>query len=181
MFAFFLSPSSSLPGSMSFFRRSGASVPLGSQPCSTLLPISLVPQSCRPYGYRHVVNKVQGRVWTPQGLFAQVTKNSMPSADLPSIETTVHVPLYVSSDEEDEVDPDANKKQLQWRRWSEEVIPSMIEPYMDLLLETGGLQDLDRVRHLQGCGGCSSGRLLEVSCVYFERMFAFRLFRGCLF
>lgn len=62
----------------------------------------------------------------------------------------------------------AAKRQRQWRKWSEDVIPGLLQPYMSLLRETEGLRDINTRRQANGCAGCSSGRLLEVTCVYFE-------------
>lgn len=154
---------------MSIFRVGGSSPSKGSQDRQGLLPISLVAQSRRPYGFRHVVNKIQGRVWTLQGLFAQVAEKSMLRVEGTVGQTTVHVPLSVSSDEEE--DTEADKKQLQWRRWSEDVIPNMIAPYMELLFNTTGLRDMKGVRQNKGCDGCALGRFLEVSCIFFECMY----------
>ncbi|KIM39165.1 hypothetical protein M413DRAFT_75239, partial [Hebeloma cylindrosporum] len=64
----------------------------------------------------------------------------------------------------------AVKKQKQWRKWSEDVIPALLQPYMTLLRETEGLRNINSKRQADGCDGCSEGRLLNVTCVYFDNL-----------
>jgi len=71
----------------------------------------------------------------------------------------------------------AEKKQWQWRKWSKDVISALLQPYMALLHETQGLQDVDSKQHVNSCTGCSRGRLFNVTCVYFESTQNFR----CIF
>lgn len=60
------------------------------------------------------------------------------------------------------------KREQQWRRWSEKVIPKMLQPYVSLLRETNSLRDLSSARSQEICGGCTDHSSLEVSCIYFE-------------
>ena len=63
----------------------------------------------------------------------------------------------------------AHKKERQWRKWSEDVIPILLKPYLTLMRETQSLRHIEEVRGRRGCTGCTAGRLLEVSCIYFNR------------
>ena len=62
------------------------------------------------------------------------------------------------------------KKQQQWRKWSEDVIPALLQPYMALLHETQSLQNIKSKWYVDSCAGCVKGCLLDVTCVYFESM-----------
>ncbi|KDR70808.1 hypothetical protein GALMADRAFT_75558 [Galerina marginata CBS 339.88] len=62
------------------------------------------------------------------------------------------------------------KKQRQWRKWSEDIIPALLKPYLTLLSETAGLHDMSRIDNIHGCTGCADGRLLNVSCIYFQKI-----------
>lgn len=44
--------------------------------------------------------------------------------------------------DEEEATCQTGKKQRQWRKWSEQVIPMLLEPYLELLRESEGLRDL---------------------------------------
>ncbi|KAF8868702.1 hypothetical protein CPB84DRAFT_1695554 [Gymnopilus junonius] len=62
------------------------------------------------------------------------------------------------------------KKEQQWRKWSEDVIPGMLEPYVALMRETDSLRDLSAARSRKLCSGCEGYSSLEVSCIYFEKI-----------
>jgi hypothetical protein len=72
--------------------------------------------------------------------------------------------------DEEEAVHRAGKKQRQWRNWSEQVIPMLLEPYLELLKESESLRDLMSVRGRLGCRGCVDGQNLDVVCVYFESL-----------
>jgi hypothetical protein len=72
----------------------------------------------------------------------------------------------------------AGKKQRQWRNWSEQVIPMLLQPYLELLRESEGLRDLTSARDRLGCRGCVDGRNLDVVCVYFESLCCFWFLGG---
>jgi len=167
-----------------------SSVPPVEQP--GLIPVDDFQASRRPYGSGNMVIGMEGRVLTEAGVFAQILR---PEGRCYSV-------LAAGRDERDEdgleeQDDDiivreeegfrdeararkqASKKERQWRNWSEEVIPAMLEPYMELLRESDSLRDLSSARMHRGCKGCGDGRSLEVVCVYFESRFLF--FRKALF
>jgi hypothetical protein len=61
------------------------------------------------------------------------------------------------------------KKEKQWKRWSEELIPSMLRPHLHLLRKSESLRSVPQPTKLRcSCHG-SSSRTLKVVCVLFER------------
>jgi len=158
-------------------------------PQSHLVPIDQAPKKRRPYGSKQAVYGVGTRIVTPAGVFAKVIN---PVGNSTSVG---HVPL--GEDMEMEIDGDGgvsvmyagageevaagghvedseeirrvHKKERQWRKWSEDVIPVLLKPYLTLMRETQSLRHIERIRDKRGCTGCIQGRLLEVSCIYFNR------------
>jgi hypothetical protein len=59
-----------------------------------------------------------------------------------------------SEDEEEEGVQEVGKKARQWRKWSEDVIPALLEPYLELLRESESLRDVSGARNVEGCKGC---------------------------
>lgn len=158
------------------FRQTCNKKPAKEGPAEGLIPFQEVTLGRRPYGVPHAVVGAQGRVYTPSGLFAQVVGGDN-VIDAPDVEIA-HVPLgeYFGAGSGDGGQPDnaeksAGKKERQWQKWSEDIIPALLKPYMSLLRKTSGLRTMEGVRKNQGCVGCIKGRLLEVSCVFFEREF----------
>jgi hypothetical protein len=147
---------------------------------SGLIPQAEVFSSRRPYASKSLHLSLEGRVSTRGGLFAQVLVREAPTdVRMDGISPpTVTVADEGLVDETDRLDDDAAdvsarearaaKKQRQWRKWSEDVIPALLQPYMALLHETQGLRDVNSKRHVDSCTGCVKGRLLDVMCVYFE-------------
>ena len=60
------------------------------------------------------------------------------------------------------------KREMQWRRWMNEVIPSLLLPHLRLLRESASLKSIPR----SGSDNCTCGRTgsrhLQVVCVHFE-------------
>jgi hypothetical protein len=149
---------------------------------SGLVPQAEVIPARRPYASKSLRLSLEGRVSTRGGLFAQVlTGEASTDVRMDGISPpTVMVADEGLVDETDKLDDDeadvlarearAAKKQRQWRKWSEDVIPALLQPYMALLRETQGLRDVNSKRHVNSCAGCVKGRLLDVTCVYFESM-----------
>jgi hypothetical protein len=165
-----------------------SSVPPVEQP--GLVALDDLPPSRRPYGSKNMAIGIAGRISTDAGVFAQILRpegrlNStpMPARDNKGDDDSLEDDSYEEDDiimdevegvrNEGEARRQAGKKERQWRNWSEEVIPAMLEPYMELLRETDLLKDLSSVRKHQGCKGCGNGRYLEVVCVYFESTLQF--------
>jgi hypothetical protein len=149
---------------------------------SGLIPESDIVSSRRPYGSRNLRLSFEGRVSTSVGLFSQVLaeEDSLVPADEEEDElppTAVVGGDFVVDESVADVlarEKLAAKKQRQWRKWSEDVIPALLQPYMALLRETEGLRHINLKRQADdSCDGCSSGRLLNVTCVYFESRLIF--------
>ncbi|RDB20434.1 hypothetical protein Hypma_012497 [Hypsizygus marmoreus] len=65
----------------------------------------------------------------------------------------------------------SGKKEKQWKRWADEVIPSLLAPYLTILRESASLRDVE-----QQLDGCQCGaRKIDVICVYFERLVMHRV------
>jgi len=147
---------------------------------SGLIPQAEVIPARRPYASKSLRLSLEGRVSTRGGLFAQVLAREAPTdVRLDGISPPIDMVADEGVvDETDRLDDDAadvlarearaEKKQRQWRKWSEDVIPALLQPYMALLRETQGLRDVNSKRHVDSCMGCVKGRLLDVTCVYFE-------------
>ncbi|OAX32500.1 hypothetical protein K503DRAFT_668010, partial [Rhizopogon vinicolor AM-OR11-026] len=64
------------------------------------------------------------------------------------------------------------KKQKQWRRWSEEVIPSLISPYLGYIWQSASLQSIPDLGCSTGgdsrCSGFCRPQSLAVTCVLFD-------------
>ena len=149
---------------------------------SGLIPQAEIIPVRRPYASKSLRLSLEGRVSTREGLFAQVLAGEVPTdVRMDDISPpTVMVADEGLMDEADKLDDNAAdvlarearaaKKQRQWRKWSEDVIPALLQPYLALLRETEGLRDVNSKRYVNSCAGCVKGRLLDVTCVYFESM-----------
>lgn len=133
-----------------------------------LVPIDDLPKARKPYGAKDAIIGAQGLVYTPTGLYSQIAESSPERLELD--DEMSHI--FLADADDIDAERRASKKQRQWRKWSEDIIPALLKPYMDLLLETDGLRDMNRINRKQGCKGCNLGRLLDVSCVFFgSRLF----------
>ncbi|KAG1723252.1 uncharacterized protein EDB91DRAFT_1008581, partial [Suillus paluster] len=67
------------------------------------------------------------------------------------------------------------KKRRQWWRWSEEVIPSLISPYLGYIRQSASLQSIPDLGCSTGgdshCSGLCCPRSLAVTCVLFDCVF----------
>lgn len=131
-----------------------------------------LPQQKRAYGLGKLVSDVQGKVYTPAGLFAQGAdwKRTAPVDPLDVLDSSDDSDDDEATGQPGNANSQYQKKERQWRRWSEQVIPTLVKPYLSLLRETNSLRDLEKVRSTRGCQGCSDGQMLEVSCVFFNSM-----------
>jgi hypothetical protein len=71
----------------------------------------------------------------------------------------------------------SQKRANQWRRWSEDVIPRMIVPYLSYLQETVSLRhaNMPAIRHWTD-GECRTGcktRSIKVACMFFDGILSF--------
>lgn len=141
-----------------------------------LLPA--LPHIRRPHGLNEgpdVVVGPVGRVYAPSGIYGQIPGDFPLPGHIPDPQVHSHVEEEVVDEDEDEdesmVDTEASLKAKRlWQRWSEEVIPDLLKPYLQLLRKTGGLRVMDKVHNRAGCKGCANGRLINISCVFFESM-----------
>jgi len=83
--------------------------------------------------------------------------------------------LYFSNDPGTHRLTGSQKRANQWRRWSEDIIPRMIVPYLSYIQETSSLRHANVPGELhQYKGVCEAGcktRSLKVACVLFDGMF----------
>ena len=137
---------------------------------SDIVPVDGAPKIRQPYGTEGLAVGPEGLVYAPGGPFTQPVD---PGQDAPR--------MVPGSAEDSGVNFDGvqataslSKKAKQWKKWDQETIPMLIEPYLRLLRETESLRNMTAVQQnsvSQACNGCSDGRRLTVSCVYFESMF----------
>lgn len=167
-------------------RKAKPSVPEG------FIPISQLPNR-KVKGTGQLPNELPGvRVVSQDGVFSHVInpnvqEGSTSNYSLEELEEDEEFEIEATiSDTGDnvkmiEAEKRANKKKNQWRKWSEEVIPAMLSPYLDLLQETESLRNIGSEIRARGCSGCSKGSTKDISCIYFERkcLSAF-LFYCCL-
>jgi len=135
-----------------------------------LLPVEDIPLPRRSSGFGGPMQDIEGLVYTTEGIFSQIipetTRQSVLNIKKFDTPQAVHIPL---GEDDDRDDPDAEKKQSQWLRWSSEIIPAMVQPYLSLLRDSENLGNLAGLRNSGGCIGCDAGRRIAVSCIYFER------------
>ncbi|KAI5982636.1 hypothetical protein EDD15DRAFT_2391151 [Pisolithus albus] len=75
--------------------------------------------------------------------------------------TPVKSPLHVGGLE---------KRQNQWRRWSQDIIPALVEPYLQYLEASHNLRVVVGIQnHLSRCSACST-HSSNVTCVFFDRL-----------
>ncbi|KJA12507.1 hypothetical protein HYPSUDRAFT_105012, partial [Hypholoma sublateritium FD-334 SS-4] len=62
------------------------------------------------------------------------------------------------------------KIERQWSKWSQDIIPALLQPYMMLMEETQSLRNTSHLQNSQLCKGCKNGRLIYISCVFFNKI-----------
>ena len=131
----------------------------------------LIPVDDPAYNYGRSGKVLKSLVYTSSGTFSQIIapSNVERGAVESPLEQAFHVPLDENENGTELTEVAAAKKERQWLNWSRKVIPSMIMLYLTLLRESENLSKMDMSRHDIRCTGCSVGRRLSVSCVYFER------------
>ncbi|KAJ3475061.1 hypothetical protein NLI96_g12083 [Meripilus lineatus] len=70
---------------------------------------------------------------------------------------------------EDSPNTNAQKRQRQWRQWQLHTIPSLVQPYLDILRKTQSLREKPLLCEPPRCT-CMKSRVIKVLCVYFERI-----------
>jgi hypothetical protein len=137
---------------------------------SDLIPVDGAPKIRRPYGTPGIPVGPEGLVYAPGGPYTQPVD---PGRDVRRTEfDAAHGSIADTGSGFYGVETSAalSKKAKQWKKWDEEIIPMLIEPYLRLLRETQSLRNLTALQQnsAPACDGCSGGRNLRVSCVYFE-------------
>ena len=127
--------------------------------------------------------KSSGRVGTGAGVFTQVLESSVPHESqandsvlddsLSDVQMLYRNSVsvnedYSSDDDIESLEKRSNKKMQQWKKWTEVIIPAMLQPYMALMHKTDSLRNIENCRKSPFCNGCNNGRILNVTCIYFN-------------
>ncbi len=134
------------------------------------------------YGAKGIQFKSSARVGTASGIFTQVLESSIPhefqvadgvlDATLSDVQMVYRDDVSddedYSSDDVQALEKRSNKKMQQWKKWTEVIIPAMLQPYMALMHETDSLRNIENCRKSSFCDGCNNGRMLNVTCIYFN-------------
>jgi hypothetical protein len=141
---------------------------------SDLVQLDAAPVRRRPYGTKgDVLHGPEGILYAPGGPYSQPvdpghdTQRSARGAP----ETDNHDTFAPIADFSDKGRPISRKKAKQWENWQEKVIPSMLEPYIQLLCQTQSLRNLPTLRQNPPAPNCECGvhkSSLQVSCIYLE-------------
>jgi hypothetical protein len=173
------------------FKKVSAQAPTHAPLVPDLVPVDEMTSQHRPYGSSGVFLGIQGQVSMPSGVFSQVMLASGHPFHQDKNEEVGEVVMFEDSedvlgsedeedlssedeedlgseDEKEESVQEVGKKARQWRKWSEDIIPALLEPYLELLRESESLRDVSGARNVEGCKGCQDKQQLEVICVYFE-------------
>lgn len=118
-------------------------------------------QTRRVYGTGEPTSEPRANVYTPQGHFVQHADSFQEE----QTDTFNALSTDIINDVEG-VKP--GKKARQFQRWEGEILPALMQPYIQLLRGTDSLRNMSEVRQLVGCSGCHSGRSLSVACIFFE-------------
>lgn len=134
-----------------------------------LFPVNTAPKPRKSHKAANLPSAALGNLYTPAGHFVQPFDPEVSSA---SKNTDPFEPLAttLTFENDGETVQMSGKKQKQFQRWENEVLPSLMEPYVKLLHEMDSLRNMAQVRSRRQCTGCGSGRLLNVACIFFERM-----------
>jgi hypothetical protein len=133
---------------------------------SDLIPVDGAPKIRRPYGTEGIPIEPEGLLYAPGGPYTQPVD---PGRDVPRTGfQTAHGSIADTGGEfyGAEMSAALSKKAKQWKKWDEEIIPMLIEPYLHLLRETQSLRNLTTLQQNSAppaCDGCSGGRNLRVS------------------
>ena len=174
------------PNFLQLCEKSSSPKKMGSSHSATLVPIEEAPRARRaPHTRKLGIPRVDPHLSLPRNrVYIQITASS----------NLLHVPyLQVISNNEDPFSlednfsdhsifsiyshnpdiPHANyrnavKRQRQWTRWKNEIIPSLLKPYLAMLNETCNLRDPPSTPSLCNCT-CVTSWKLKVICMYFDR------------
>jgi len=147
------------------FKKSSARTQSKSPLKSDFVPIQSAPKIRRPYGASGAVVGPSGLLYAPGGTLTQPVdpghRIAMHRADESEPPAGGDIPTSYPTGI-------PSKKEKQWNKWNWEVLPAMLNPYLQLLRETDSLRNLSSMPRLLACLGCFGQRKLTVSCIYFE-------------
>lgn len=147
-----------------------------------LVNASDLQQGRRAYRTSHLPNTLPGaRVVTGAGVFSQVMDldaqygtvedyNPFEEGEFEQPDMNVEGDIIEPGLMEVEARQKAKKKENQWKAWSTQVIPKLLEPYVSLLQQTQSLRDMSEVRNQDACKGCHHGKLKDVVLIFFDSM-----------
>src|SRR5229473_333454 len=195
-------PRTSRASSQSFSRSRGRSTlfpkchPPHESPNHRLILPSDVPKMRHSYGMKghvrlhnnEVLAEPFGHIFVqqpapPQALTAAIPCQLEPASDDPFVDMgdAEPLPIYVLDGGDDFQVPhqrQRRKRERQWLKWANETIPSLLQPYLQILCESNNLCTLDYFSDIisPGCS-CERWVTINVTCIFFERkLFYFHLF-----
>ena len=133
-----------------------------------LVAVHDAPPRHQPYGTNEMAHGPEGLLYAPGGPFTQPVDpcSGLSDQDQDNISgTPANDNTCVS-----ETDHVQSKKEKQWIKWEEEIIPMLLRPYICLLHETESLRNLStlwRSSHHSTCA-CDKPCLLKVACIFFQ-------------
>lgn len=132
---------------------------------SRFVPIADVQRERRIWRSSHSSSVLPGpELHVPEGIFVQVSTETEHGRES---EVDDSGPTLFKSDAVVSPAKYSDKKALQWQRWTEIVIPSLLEPFLTILRESSSLRELQR--EIAGC--VCGAKKINIVGVYFERKF----------
>ncbi|RDB18751.1 hypothetical protein Hypma_014627 [Hypsizygus marmoreus] len=150
----------------SMLRKKRSAAPTGNSGASVLISPAAEAPGRRPYGLPDL--KVIPRVHLQDSSGAFVERNEPVSSRAIDADNDLGDPTFLDLQREvpAAVVNHSGKKEKQWKKWADEVIPNLLSPYLQILRDSGSLRDVQ-----PQSDGCQCGaRKMEVVCVYFERL-----------
>jgi hypothetical protein len=137
---------------------------------SNFTPVEDEPRLRRSYGSLSTVTGTTGLLYAPGGPYRQMSDPGLQSLHHEEVSEPLAGDHDVLS-----VNPAVSlkKKEKQWIKWEQEIIPLMLVPYLELLRVTESLRNMREVRAQPRCSGCYGTRQLSVACIYFDSVFLF--------
>jgi hypothetical protein len=146
---------------------------------TNLVDIASLPPLRRPFNSRDLVIEQEKLLYAPGGPYTQPIDPAAPRPSTSRVDSTYHGladTIYVtnpilSQDQSIEKDRSRRQQKEAYRKWTEDVIPSLLVPYLTLLQQTNGLQQ----RHnpepagvTPSCRHKHPSRKIDITCVYLD-------------
>lgn len=129
------------------------------------VPIADVQRERRIWRSSHSSTILPGpELHIPEGIFVQVSTETEHEQNSEADDSD---PTLFKADAVRSPAKYSDKKALQWKRWTEIVIPSLLRPFLTILRESSSLRELQR--EIAGC--VCGAKKINIVGVYFERMF----------